>query len=198
MKSNENKLVWNVKPNGMPLIVRSCNKCNKKTEFYCSELFRVNAQKKSIDIWSIYKCSHCDSTWNLSIFSRIPPNSLKGDLQKRFENNDKDLVWEYGFNADILKRNNAEIKYDMEYVVHGDEIDAKINGQVNILIKCPYNFNLRLNKFLQKQLGIQRKVIDKLLEDKVIDLKENVDVKKYKIKGDLEISINYEKIKEII
>lgn len=49
----------------------------------------------------------------------------------------------------------------------------------------------------QKQLGIQRKIIDELLEDKVIDLKENVDIKKYKIKRNLELSIDYQKIKEI-
>lgn len=198
MESNTNKLIWNIKPKEMPLVIRNCNKCNKKTEFYSSELFRVNAQKKSLDIWSIYKCSHCNSTWNLTIFSRIPPNSLKGDLQKRFENNDKDLIWEYAFNSDILKQNNAEVKYDMEYVVYKDEIDIETNGQVNILIKCPYNFNLRLNKFLQKHLGIKRKVIDELIEDKIIDLKENIDIKKYKIKRELEISIDYEKIKEII
>lgn len=198
MESNKNKLIWNIEPKGMPLIIRNCNKCNEKREFYCSELFRVNAQKKSIDIWLIYKCNHCDSTYNLPIYSRIPPNSLKGDLQKRFENNDRELVWEYAFNSDILKRNNAEVKYEIDYVVHGIKADMEFNGQVHILIKCPYNVNLRLNKFLQKQLGIQRKIIDELIEDKAICLKGNADIKKYRIKEDLEIWINYKKVNEII
>jgi hypothetical protein len=56
---------------------------------------------------------------------------------------------------------------------------------INTVIKHSHNFNLRLNKFLQKQLGIQRKIIDELIEDKIIDLKENIDIKKYKIKRDL-------------
>lgn len=196
MGSDKNKLIWNIKPKETPLVIRNCNKCNKKMEFYCSELFRVNAQKKSIDIWLIYKCTHCDTTWNMPIFSRIPPNSLGVELQKRFENNDKDLVWEYGFNYDVLKRNNAEIRYNMDYLVEGDEIDEEADGQVHILIKSKYNLNLRMDKFLQNQLGVRRKNIDKLFEDNIIEIKEKdiTEIKKYKIKNDLEISIDYKKI----
>lgn len=84
----------------------------------------------------------------------------------------------------------------MDYLVEGDEIDEGIDGQVQILIKSKYNLNLRMDKFLQNHLGVRRKNIDKLFEDNVIEIKDKdiSDIKKYKIKNDLEISLNYKKI----
>ncbi|WP_243015095.1 DUF1062 domain-containing protein, partial [Brevibacillus borstelensis] len=51
-----------------PPAIKYCKKCGKKTEYVCSGLFRVNAQCKYLDIWLIYKCSNCDSTWNMTIY----------------------------------------------------------------------------------------------------------------------------------
>ncbi|EMH99752.1 hypothetical protein KPRYC492_22615 [Klebsiella pneumoniae RYC492] len=39
--------------------------------FAPSGAIRVNSQKKLLDIWSIYKCTHCDYTWNIALFSRL-------------------------------------------------------------------------------------------------------------------------------
>jgi len=56
-----------------PPAIKHCKKCGRKTEYVCSGLFRVNAQRKYLDIWLIYKCSDCDCTWNMTIYSRINP-----------------------------------------------------------------------------------------------------------------------------
>ncbi|WP_084023929.1 DUF1062 domain-containing protein [Clostridium taeniosporum] len=40
------------------------NKCNEKIHYINSGKFRVNANKNNIDIWLIYQCEKCKSTWN--------------------------------------------------------------------------------------------------------------------------------------
>ncbi|WP_099371564.1 DUF1062 domain-containing protein [Sphingobacterium sp. 1.A.5] len=52
-----------------PLLKKKCSRCDSY-RYYCSERFRGNAQKKNIDIWLIYKCTNCDSTYNATILTR--------------------------------------------------------------------------------------------------------------------------------
>lgn len=69
------KITWEVEYISRLPVIRYCKKCGKKTEYICSGLFRVNAQHKYLDIWLIYKCSNCDSTWNSTIYSRVNPKA---------------------------------------------------------------------------------------------------------------------------
>ena len=76
-------------------LVKNCPKCRKKTAFICSGKFRINAQKKLLDIWLIYKCSVCGKTWKASVFSRLAVASMPTKLLERFQNNDPDLAEYY-------------------------------------------------------------------------------------------------------
>lgn len=60
---------WFVEPSSPPLYKRNCSKCKKTTLFYSSDNFRINGQKKNLDVWLIYKCQNCDNTWNIDILS---------------------------------------------------------------------------------------------------------------------------------
>ena len=42
----------------------------------------MNAQKRNIDVWLIYRCVECDSTYNLTILSRTKPELIKKDLEE--------------------------------------------------------------------------------------------------------------------
>lgn len=58
------------------MVRRNCPKCNEKVLYINSERFRVNANKNSIDIWLIYQCEKCKSTWNMTIYERIKPYDI--------------------------------------------------------------------------------------------------------------------------
>ena len=94
----------------VPPVIRRCKKCGVNTEFEMSGLFRVNANKKNLDVWLIYKCIVCDSTWNLSIYTRISPQSVSPELLDGFHSNDPDMAIQYGADIALLKRNGANIK----------------------------------------------------------------------------------------
>ena len=60
---------WQVIPLDLPTISKKCSAC-KNNEFECSKKFRVNSNKKLSDVWLIYKCTSCNSTWNMNVISR--------------------------------------------------------------------------------------------------------------------------------
>ena len=87
-----------------------CGGCGKKQEFVNSYKFRVNANKKSVDVWLIYRCKKCKHSKNLTIYERIRPGKIPADLFESFLRNDMETALEYGRNGDFLKKNNAEFK----------------------------------------------------------------------------------------
>jgi hypothetical protein len=62
---------WKIIPDHPPKIMRNCPKCGGQCEFESSGNFRINANSKTIDVWLIYQCINCNTTWNMEIFSRI-------------------------------------------------------------------------------------------------------------------------------
>lgn len=89
---NMKDIKWTIQYDRPPAPLRHCKKCNIRQEFVSSGQFRVNAQGKYLDIWLIYKCSCCSSTWNAAIYSRINPGSLPPGMLSRFHANDTSLL----------------------------------------------------------------------------------------------------------
>lgn len=101
---------WDVQRCNLPAVLRYCKKCKKKSEYICSGEFRVNAQKKALDIWLIYKCVHCNTTWNSTIYSRVSAQKLGAALLEKFHSNDKNLAAKYAMDISLLQRNGATLK----------------------------------------------------------------------------------------
>jgi len=103
------KYQWELVPENLPKVKRNCPKCNEKSHYICSEKFRVNANKNNLDIWLIYQCEKCKSTWNMTIYERIKPSEISKYEYEKFLSNDKKLAREYAFNLSIYSKNKAEV-----------------------------------------------------------------------------------------
>ncbi|VCX63573.1 hypothetical protein BANRA_05290 [Klebsiella pneumoniae] len=85
-------VTWTVTPVGYQHIAKRCPACNVKRDFAPSGAIRVNSQKKLLDIWSIYKCTRCDYTWNIALFSRLHVSKINRELLQRLLQNDAAMV----------------------------------------------------------------------------------------------------------
>ena len=111
---------WNIVPSSTPLYTLQCSKCNKKTLYYCSEKFRMNSQKKNVDVWLIYKCQNCDSSFNIDIITRKNSAKIEREEFRKFQNNDKDHAWYYAFRKETITRNRVVATYaHIEYTIMG-------------------------------------------------------------------------------
>lgn len=187
-------ITWELHALFAPKALRHCRKCGCKTAFACSGRFRVNAQKKYLDVWLIYKCSDCDSTWNLTIFSRVKAGSLSPRLLERFYQNDPALAEAYSMDAELLVKNDAEIQPPV-YRIDGETFD--LAEPVALTIKCRFYSHLKAAAALRQKLGVPQSALDHLIASGRIaaDCEEQTDaagaaIKKRRIGNEITLFFN--------
>ena len=186
------KYQWELVRENLPIVRRNCPKCNEKARYINSEKFRVNANKNSIDIWLIYQCEKCKSTWNMTIYERIKPYDINKDEYERFLSNDKELAREYAFNLSIYNKNKAEIILeDVSYELIQRKLEAYYINENELVIEigCKDLMELRADKLLSDTLGISRNKIKDMNKKGVIFIKDNKNSLNIKVRDRMEIHV---------
>lgn len=184
------KITWEVQFLTAPSVIRHCKKCGQKSEFHSSGLFRINAQRKSLDIWLIYKCIHCDSTWNHTIFSRINPQSLPLTQLERFHANDKDLAFQYAMDVDLLHSDGVATELPTYQIVGEDWNKLE---SVQLCITSPYPSQIKVSKVLREKCGLSSKSLEQMLKNGQIRCSAGLDVKKAKLGKEIHLILDIEK-----
>lgn len=160
----QNTYKWRIIPSSQPEVIRSCPKCGNHTTYESTGCFRVNANQNNIDVWLIYQCNKCKSTWNLEILSRTNSNTIDKELYRKYLGNDPDLARCYAFDVPTHSRNKSTLCYDhITYEILGDSINLKeLQEKIEIEVVCDYPLGIRLDKILSKQLDTTREHVKKL------------------------------------
>ena len=172
---------WKVVPSGIPTIIKNCSKCGKNSVFESSGNFRINANQSRIDVWLIYQCRKCNSTWNMELLSRVHARSIDKETYHRYLQNDAPLATEYAFDIATHRRNKVSLCYDeINYHIIGDPVKS-FEGSIAISLQSDYPLELRLDKLLSQQFGIPRVTIKRLHEDGRISVSNSSDIKKVQL-----------------
>lgn len=196
------EVTWEVIPSTTPKIKKSCSKCGQEALFQNSEKFRVNANKNKIDVWLIYQCEKCKTTWNMTIYERIAPKDIPNKEYALFMNNNVELARAYGFNKPVHTRNKVQVDYDsIEYDIVGESLILNENliGKsmprgsdiISIEVLCETPFDLRMEKILSQKLGLSRSKIKKLCQTLDISAKNGQTILKEKLGTRNFIEIRY-------
>ena len=188
-----NNIDWTVKCLSTPVITRHCKKCNKDTAFISSDCFRVNAQGKSLDVWLIYNCENCKTSWNSTILSRVRSKKIDSELLYRFHANDDYLAMMYGADKGILKRNSANIKA-IEYEIIGECFD--IDTPTVLQVHCDFPLDVKLSTILKDELKLSNAKLKQLLENGCIRSKHG-DFSKEKLNGNNTVFFNIKSGQEV-
>ena len=180
------KVIWTAHYVGAPTAVRYCKHCGARTAFVSSGLFRVNAQQKILDVWLIFKCPNCDTTWNCTILSRVNPRALPPDLLEGFHANDAELAMRYASDAALLKRNGSEPGIP-EIEVLGEEIDFTEPVCVELISEWPAEY--KAAAAVREKLGISRSQFDRLFESGKIRCISGQNLKKCRLAGTIILEI---------
>ena len=180
-------ITWDIQYCSLPTVLRYCKKCGKKSEYICSGDFRVNAQQKELDIWLIYTCAHCNTTWNSTIYSRVSPQKLGAGLLEQFSCNDINLAMQYAMNLSLLQRNGAEIKLPV-YQIIGENVT--LEKPVSIKIQSKYVLPIKISSILRMKLGISQREFDTLLLNGHIQSNTGQDLKKCKLSSEIIVTIS--------
>jgi hypothetical protein len=187
----QNTYIWKVIPSNQPTVIRYCPKCGSLSEYESSQNFRVNANQNLIDIWLIYQCEKCKSTWNMEILSRMNSGVIEKDLYLKFLKNDQELARQYAFDIAVHTKNRSNLSFaNIIYDIIGSKISLTSQKE-NFLIEfaCEYPLDIRLDRILSRQLGISREQIKKLGKAGKISGEGNKDITKVKLRNGMVISI---------
>lgn len=164
--SDVNTFRWSLIATGVPQVMRRCPRCNVRQAFEPSGKFRVNGSGRRLDVWLIYKCMVCDTTWNCTIFERVTPESLDPDLYQAFMDNDDAAVRRYAFDFEVLRRNRAELAPELPHVVEGEvpDVEALECAWVAIEIVPVDPVPFRVDHLIGARLKLSRRLLDRLVE----------------------------------
>ncbi|WP_200780644.1 DUF1062 domain-containing protein [Klebsiella oxytoca] len=140
---------------GYQYIAKRCPSCNVKRDFAPSGAIRVNSQKKLLDIWSIYKCTHCDYTWNIALFSRLHVSKINRELLQRLRQNDVAMVRYYAADIATLKRNRAEVSGQPDFRIQEHwSVRLMACQRITVRVRVLQSFRVSLLSILKKQLKL--------------------------------------------
>lgn len=166
-------LRWRVAAAGAPFAVHPCGACGADAKFASTGLFRVNAQKKLIDVWLVYRCATCGSVWNSAVISRGSAKALGGKRLERFLANDPELALACALDVSLLRRNGAQ-RGPVTFVVEGEDFDGR--GGCRVEITCEGALGLTVAQVLRHKLGVSRRELEQLVEAKCVCLADDADV----------------------
>ena len=148
-------------------VQRHCPRCKQARSFATSGKFRVNAQKKLIDIWLIYRCAICDQTWNHTIHERKAVRALPPTELDDFMRNDADLARHHA--GLLAPRSGAQVAADNFHVERRIVLPVeKTTERLQIDITAPRGIWLRLDRVLAMGLKLRRSEIVELAEEGVL------------------------------
>ena len=170
-----------------PLLIKKCSHCDSD-RFYCRDKFRMNAQKKNIDVWLIYRCVKCDNTCNMTLLSRTKPDLIDKKLFHSFSMNDREVAWQYAFSAGVASRNNLQLDYDsVEYeVINTVSLEDILNMSseiISIQVKCDFDLSLKLSSLIKRCLPLSSTRLKLLFEKGYISLLSGKTSSKCKVKN---------------
>lgn len=194
---------WVVKAHNTPLLKKKCSHCDSN-RFYCSDKFRLNAQKKNIDIWLIYRCVKCNTRYNMTIFSRIRTESISKEIFSRLSVNDTDLAWEYAFSYETRRKNNVEadlesVAYEIQFdEIPAEQIMASDSDLLSFTIKYPFDFNLRISTVVRTCLNLPSNKMNQLIDADAISVHGRPLQKKHKVQNGDVVKVNKNILKSIL
>lgn len=170
------KIIWKIQCHSLRLVVKHCKKCGKEENFYCTKKFRVNAQKKSLDIWLIYSCTVCNTTWNARVYTHVSPQSLSQKQLNGFMENNYALVKRYAMDADFLYNSGAGKILLPQYSVIGEEFS--LNEAVELEIKTKYPLAIKVIAIIKEKLHLPHSACLRLIENNNIKSADGSNLKK--------------------
>jgi len=155
---------WTIMARTAPQPWLPCRRCGEARRFRSSARIRVNTNGKRVDAWLIYKCTHCDDTWNRPVLERRPVQTIDREFLMSLEASDVDLVRRLAFDVEGLRRRAGRIEqFDDALVIKrllsGTAITAR---RLEIHCAVPEPIGLRADRLLASEFGLSRSCIRRL------------------------------------
>lgn len=158
------RVQWTIVPRTAPQPWLACSRCGETRPYRSSDRIRVNANGRRVDAWLIYKCTHCDNTWNRPLLERRPVQAIDPQFLVALQASDAELVRRLAFDVEGLRRRAGRVEaFDdalvVKQVLSGDRTSAR---RLEILCIVPEPVGLRVDRLLASELRLSRSGVQHL------------------------------------
>jgi hypothetical protein len=101
---------WLVRQTDFPSIRRRCRTC-PSTEYRTQGRFRVNANRKLLDVWLLALCVQCDETVKLTVLERVRVRSIEPTMLDGFHANAPALAAKLLADPRLAHRNDVVLDW---------------------------------------------------------------------------------------
>ena len=176
------KIEYTLSPTHSFQIIRNCSGCGGKAVFHNTNHFRVNANGNKLDVWLIYQYTKCKHTNNLTIYTRLNPDTIPHEALHQFTQNDAALAYKYGTDPHFFAQNKAEVDWaNVVYRLEHNPNETTSNESTIhpfkagdlIALHNPSHLKVRAEKVISEVLNISRSKLNVCLKSNDIQIIED-------------------------
>jgi hypothetical protein len=156
---------WRVQPVALPVVWRHCTRCAQLQAFICSERFRINAQKKLLDVWLIYRCQRCEERWKCAVLSRQSVTAIEPERLAAFECNDAAMVQRHACDLARLQQHVARIEVSEQVRIERQLEPQSVEMGDVVRFEVTWPCKVRLERLLAGELCNSRSLLQRLHAD---------------------------------
>jgi len=159
------RVLWTIVPRSVaPEPWLNCKRCRDSRPFRSSGKIRVNANGKRLDVWLIYKCTSCDSTWKRPILERRHVRTIDPHVLMSLHANDPELGHRLALDGESLRCKAGLAEQSDDVVVRKEVLSESLTParRLEILCAVPEGTGLRTDRLLAVGLGLSRRRIRSL------------------------------------
>ncbi len=149
------QVCWRIIPLETPKVMRRCARCHDIRGFASTDRFRVNANGHRIDVWLVYRCTCCSTSWNRPVICRRRVSDIGQDRYQQFLSNDANTAWTAAFS-----NMNGELRSpeDVAFTVVGPRPPER---PLYIRLTADFQCQVRLGRVLVEMLKESRSCIQR-------------------------------------
>ncbi|MFC0007585.1 DUF1062 domain-containing protein [Micromonospora siamensis] len=149
-------LSWFVRRTRLPLLTLPCLDCPSKSATTGRGRFRVNANRKLLDVWLLVRCVSCDRTRKLTVHERSPVSSLDPAELRGYRVNDPALVASWLLDPALARRGHFSLDWTGAWRLDTTPVPLDQGWPVRVEVVFDDPVPVRPDRLIAHGLGLTR------------------------------------------
>jgi hypothetical protein len=151
---------WLVRQTDFPTIRRRCRTC-PSTEYRTRGRFRVNANRKLLDVWLLALCVHCGETVKLTVLERVPVRSIEPTMLGGFHNNAPALAAKLLADPQLAHRNDVVLDWTDAWTIETSPVELPKADILDVSVHFVQRIPIKLTTLIATGLELSRAEVAK-------------------------------------
>jgi hypothetical protein len=163
MCSSPSAVTWRLRRIRPPRILHRCSCCRGPAEFEPTGRFRVNANRKLLDIWLLLRCRACGQVLKATVLERAKVRSIAPALLDGYQQGDPALVEATIAAPSFRRRNHLTLDFQGTWELRAEPLQTGRGQPVTVEVEFLDPLSVRPAQLIAAGLGIPRGRVERLL-----------------------------------